>query len=279
MSSAGCGHHVFTPFFFALFQGSPLKRETCSRSQCFAPRSDPGPCHTAQQAAGGDRTCPDSAASSRDLPSSSARPARRVLPGQGKLLFVCISQSCHEHRLVLTWWWAPCWAGQELGKGSAEPSWGSHILAGPRWGLFAGPLKRKTPLEKMPWLCLARAGDTKALWAFCPRESKAKEALSCSGIIIGPFKHILAKKYSFCLAVMPVKPCKRAIKAGCHLPAPRGCSVQGMQVLKPPGTAAALVAPGSSSPSNSPSLFLELGLTRALHPSQHHLNNHISAPC
>ncbi|KAI6076056.1 Epidermal growth factor-like protein 7 isoform X1 [Aix galericulata] len=44
MSSAGCGHHVFTPFFFALFQGSPLKRETCSRSQRFAPRSDPGPC-------------------------------------------------------------------------------------------------------------------------------------------------------------------------------------------------------------------------------------------
>lgn len=78
---------------------------------------------------------------------------------------------------------------------------------------------------------------------------------------------------------MPVKPCKRAIKASCHLPAPRGCSVQGMRVLKPPGTAAALVAPGSSSPSNSPSLFLELGLTRALHPSQHHLNNHVSAPC
>lgn len=169
--------HTF--FFFALFQGSPLKREPCSRSQRFPPRSDPGPCRTAQQAAGGDRTCPDSAASSRDSPSSSARPARRVLPGQGKLLYVCISQNCHEHRLILTRWWAPCWAGQELGKGSAEPSWGSHISAGPLWGLFAGPLKRKTPLEKMPWLCLVRAGDTKALWAFCPGESKAKEALSC----------------------------------------------------------------------------------------------------
>lgn len=89
--------HTF--FFFALFQGSPLKREPCSRSQRFPPRSDPGPCRTAQQAAGGDRTCPDSAASSQDSPSSSARPARRVLPGQGKLLFVCISQSCHQHRL------------------------------------------------------------------------------------------------------------------------------------------------------------------------------------
>lgn len=41
MSSAGCGHHGFTPFFFfALFQGSPLKREPCSRSQRFPPRSD-----------------------------------------------------------------------------------------------------------------------------------------------------------------------------------------------------------------------------------------------
>lgn len=71
---------MFTVLLSCL-QGSPLKDEPCSSSQHIPRTSGTRRCR------GGDGTCGASAASSGDSFSSSAPPARRALPGQGKAPF------------------------------------------------------------------------------------------------------------------------------------------------------------------------------------------------
>lgn len=168
-------------------QGSPLKDEPCSSSQHIPRTSGTRRCR------GRDGTCGASAASSGDSSSSSAPPARRALPSQGKAPFYLhlsgVSSTHEGEAHPLRGRNSPAWLSGLVRrwKRLSQGSQGSAALC---W-LFALSLKLKNLSEEMSQLCLTPCRDTKTLWAFCPGESKAHQAPSCSGIIIVSCKHIL----------------------------------------------------------------------------------------
>lgn len=179
---------MFTVLLSCL-QGSPLKDEPCSSSQ-HIPRT-----RGTRRCRGRDGTCGASAASSGDSSSSSAPPARRALPSQGKALFYLhlsgVSSTHEGEAHPLRGRNSPAWLSGLVRRWKmlSQGSQGSAALC---W-LFALSLKLKNLSEEMSQLCLTPCKVTNTLWAFCPGESKAHQAPSCSGIIIVSCKHILCE--------------------------------------------------------------------------------------
>lgn len=90
--------HTFTPLFSWL-QGSPLKGETCGRSQRIPPKSETRSCHTAWGAAGGTGHAPHRLPPLGIPLHPQCDQHGRLCPGRvSPLFFVCISRVCPPAR-------------------------------------------------------------------------------------------------------------------------------------------------------------------------------------